>query len=74
MGCLGQLLFNSKDTKGRLEGHIYRFARHLITYGFDVQVDLFASFTVGSWTYREMSQADWIFVNSKSSYELLCHP
>ena len=35
------------DTKGKLEGHIYTFARHLITYGFDVRVDLFASSIVG---------------------------
>ena len=88
LGCLGQRLkvficyaptVGSKETKGKLESRIYTFARHLITYGFDVRVDLFASFTVGfnwaSWTIREMSQADWvIFVNSKSSYELLYHP
>ena len=88
LGCLGQRMkvficyspsVSSKDTKGKLESRIYTFARHLITYGFDVQVDLFASATVGfdwaSWTDREMSQADWIiFVNSKSSYELLYHP
>ena len=88
LGSLGQRLkvficyapsVSSKETRGKLESRIYTFARHLITYGFDVRVDLFASFTVGfdwaSWTDREMSQADWIiFVNSKSSYELLCHP
>ena len=88
LGSLGQRLkificyapsVSSKETKGKLESCIYSFARHLITYGFDVRVDMFASFTVGfdwaSWTDREMSQADWIiFVNSKSSYELLYHP
>ena len=88
LGSLGQRLkificyapsVSSKETRGKLESRIYTFARHLITYGFDVRVDLFASFTVGfdwaSWTDHEMSQADWIiFVNSKSSYELLCHP
>ena len=88
LGSLGQRLkificyapsVSSKETKGKLESRIYTFARHLITYGFDVRVDLFASSTVGfdwaSWTHREMSQADWIiFVNSKSSCELLCHP
>ena len=87
LGCLGQWMkvficyspsFSSKETRGKLESCIYTFARHLITYGFDIRVDLFASSTVGfdwaSWTDREMSQADWIiFVNSKSSYELLCH-
>ena len=81
LGSLGQRLkvficyalsVSSKETRGKLESRIYTFARHLITYGFDVRVDLFASFTVGfdwaSWTDREMSQADWIiFVNSKSS-------
>ena len=88
LGSLGQWLkificyapsVNSKDSKGKLESRIYTFARHLITYGFDVTVDLFVNFTVGfdwaSWTEHEMSQADWIiFVNSQSSYELLCHP
>ena len=88
LGCLGQRLkvficyapsVSSKETKGKLESRIITFARHLITYGFEVRVDLFESFAVdfdwASWTDREMSQADWIiFVNSKSSYELLCHP
>ena len=88
LGSLGQWLkvficyapsINSTKSKGKLESRIYTFARHLITYGFDVRVDLFANFTVGfdwaPWTDREMSQADWIiFVNSQSSYELLCHP
>ena len=67
MGCLGKAIIcyaSSKETKGKLECHIYTFARHLINYGFDVRVDLFASCTVGfdwaSWTGREMSQADWI--------------
>ena len=68
-----------KESKGKLESRFYTFARYLITYGFDVRVDLFASSTVGfdsaSWTDREMSQADWIiFVNSQSSYQLLYHP
>ena len=85
LGSLGQWLkvficyAPSVNSDGKLESRIYTFARHLITYGFDVRVDLFMSFTVGfdwaSWTDREMSQADWIiFVNSQSSYELLCHP
>ena len=88
LGCLGQRMkvficyapsVSTKETKGKLESRIYSFARHLITYGFDVQVDLFESFVVdfdwASWTDHEMSQADWIiFVNSKSLYELLCHP
>ena len=88
LGSLGQRLkvficyapsVNSSKSDGKLESRIYTFARHLITYGFDVRVDLFTNFTVGfnwaSWTDREMSQADWIiFVNSQSSYELLCHP
>ena len=78
-GCLGKAIIcyvpsvSSKEAKGKLESHIYTFARHLITYGFDVRVDLFASSTVEfdwtSWTGCEMSQADWIiFVNLKSSY------
>ena len=88
LGCLGQRLkvficyaptVGSKERRGKLENRIYSFATHLITYGFDVRVDLFESFAVdfdwASWTDREISQADWIiFVNSKSSYELLCHP
>ena len=87
LGSLGQLLkvficyapSVDKETRGKLESRIYTFARHLITYGFDVRVDLFASATVGfdwaPWTDCEMSQADWIiFVNSQSSYKLLCHP
>ena len=41
LGCLGQWMkvficyspsVSSKDTKGKLESHIYAFARHLITY------------------------------------------
>ena len=85
LGCLGKAIIcyapsvSSKESKGKLESRFHTFARHLITYGFDVRIVLFASSTVGfdwvSWTDREMSQADWIiFVNLKSSYELLYHP
>ncbi|XP_065895457.1 uncharacterized protein [Dysidea avara] len=64
------------EIKGKLEKRIYNFSCHLITYGFDVRVDLFCdqsrSFDRAAWSDRELSQADWvIFVCSRSSYELL---
>ena len=55
LGSLGQWLkvficyvpsIHSKRSEGKLESHIYTFARHLITYGFDVRVDLFAIYLV----------------------------
>jgi len=60
---------------GELEKRIYDFSLHLITYGFDVRVDLLCdrstSFDKITWSDRELSQADWvIFVCSRSSYEL----
>jgi len=64
------------EIKGKLEKRIYNFSCHLITYNFDVRLDLFcdqsASFDRASWSDRELSQAEWvIFVCSRSSYELL---
>jgi len=87
LGSLGQWLkvficyapSTTDDGTVKLEHRVYTFARHLITYGFDVKVDLLESFTVGfdwvSWTDHEMSQADWIIVVcSRSSFELLHNP
>ena len=64
------------EIKGKLEKRIYNFSSHLITYGFDVRVDLFCdqsrSFDRAAWSDHELSQANWvIFVCSRSSYELL---
>ena len=64
------------EIKGKLEKRIYNFSCHLITYGFDVRVDLFCdqsrSFDRAAWSDRELSQADWvIYVCSRSSYKLL---
>ena len=64
---------------GTLEDRILLFSRHLITYGFEVTVDLS---TAGvnhtsetdwaAWTDREMLQADWIIcICSHSLYALL---
>ena len=58
-----------------LEKRIYDFSSHLITYGFDVRVDLLCDqstrFDRAAWSDRELSQAHWvIFVCSRSSYEL----
>jgi len=60
---------------GELEKRIYDFSLHLITYGFDVRVDLLCDrstrFDRSAWSDHELSQADWvIFVCSRSSYEL----
>ena len=66
-----------KTHMGVLEARINSFSRHLVSYGFDVKVDL--SSTVNhtskadwaSWTDREMSQADWIIcVCSQSLYAM----
>ena len=72
----------SKDNPGNkkhigvLETRIYLFSRHLITYGFDVKVDLFVTVNHtceadwASWTDHEMSQAEWIIcVCSQSLYD-----
>ena len=66
----------TSEIKGVLEKRIYNFSCHLITYGFDVRVDLFCDqstrFDRAAWSDHELSQADWIiFVCSRSSYELL---
>ena len=66
----------ANEIKGKLEKRIYNFSSHLITYGFDVRVDLFCDqsnrFDRAAWSDHELSQADWvIFVCSRSSYELL---
>jgi len=68
--------YESSECMGKLEKRIYNFSSHLITYGFDVRVDLFCdkstSFDRLAWSDHELSQANWvIFVCSKSSYELL---
>jgi len=60
---------------GTLEMRIYKFSKHLVTYGFDVRVDLFCDkssrFDRAAWNDHELSQVDWvIFVCSRSSYEL----
>jgi len=64
------------EIQGKLEKRIYNFSCHLITYEFDVRVDLFCDqstrFDRAAWSDCELSQADWvIFVCSRSSYELL---
>lgn len=68
---------NNKAHAGVLETRIYLFSRHLITYGFDVKVDLFAAVNHtseadwASWTDCKMSQADWIIcVCSQSLYAM----
>ncbi|XP_065892154.1 uncharacterized protein [Dysidea avara] len=58
-----------------LKIRVRNFAHHLITYGFDVKVDLFADISPGfdliHWTEYELSQADWIiYVCSRSSYDM----
>ena len=63
------------EIKEVLEMRIYNFSCHLITYEFDVRVDLFCDrstrFDRAAWSDGELSQADWvIFVCSRSSYEL----
>ena len=63
------------EIEGKLEKRIYNFSLHLITYGFDLRVDLFCDrstrFDRAAWSDSELSQADWvIFVCSRSSYEL----
>ena len=63
------------EIEGKLEKRIYNFSLNLITYGFDVRVDLFCDkstrFDRAAWSDGELSQADWvIFVCSRSSYEL----
>ena len=80
----------SKDNPGNkkhigvLETRIYLFSRHLITYGFDVKVDLFVTVNHtceadrASWTDHEMSRAEWIIcVCSQSLYDMFhnaCDP
>ena len=54
---------------------IYSFACHLITYGFDVKIDMFVSLATesdwASWIDHEMSRADWIVcVCSQSLYTM----
>jgi len=68
--------YTTVEIKGKLEMRIYNFSSHLITYGFDVRVDLLSDrstrFDRTAWSDHELSQADWIiFVCSRSSYELL---
>ena len=66
-----------KTHSGVLEARIYSFSRHLISYGFDVKVDLSSAVNHtseadwASWTDQEMSQADWIIcVCSQSLYAM----
>ena len=66
-----------KTHVGVLEARIYSFSRHLISYGFDVEVDLPSAVNHtseadwASWTDREISQADWIIcVCSQSLYAM----
>lgn len=56
---------------------IYSFSRHLITYGFNVRIDMFVNFTTNeewaSWIDHEMSQADWIICVCSQSFCTLLH-
>jgi len=66
---------DNKQCTGMLETRILSFSRHLITYGFDVRVDLFINHVNeadwASWTDNEMLQADWIIcVCSQSLCEM----
>ena len=67
----------NKKHIGILETRVYLFPRHLITYGFNVKVDLFVTVNHtceadwASWTDCEMSQAEWIIcVCSQSLYDM----
>ena len=55
---------------------IYKFACHLITYGFNVKLDMFYKHATeadwASWIDHEMSQADWIIcVCSQALYAVI---
>ena len=63
------------SVNGSRRDRIYNFACHLITYGFDVKIDMFVKLTTesdwASWIDHEMSQADWIIcVCSQSLYTM----
>ena len=62
---------------GSRRDRIYNFACHLITYGFDVKIDMFVNLTTesdwASWIDHEMSQADWIICVCSQSLCTMFH-
>ena len=65
------------SVNGSRRDRIYKFACHLMTYGFDVKIDMFVNLATesdwASWIDHEMSQADWIICVCSQSLHTMFH-